>query len=96
MHAYLNKHIEELKKFKRELYRKVVSRANGTKVREVTYRQPYLSLNIAFFFSRIFAVGIDETVRISVELFAEGGLDRSTDEFWAPQMRLARGHEQAC
>jgi hypothetical protein len=86
---------KNFKKVKRELYGKVVTHDDRTKVRKHIYGQSYLPLNIEFFFSQAFAVEIEDTVRISVEMFADGDLGRSTDEFWATPLRLAHWDEQA-
>ncbi|CAO2655985.1 Nn.00g047880.m01.CDS01 [Neocucurbitaria sp. VM-36] len=51
-HAYLNEHIEEIKKVKGELYGKVEKRDDGTTVRSITYGQPYLPPDTKIFFKR--------------------------------------------
>jgi hypothetical protein len=89
-HAYLNIHIEELKRAKGELYGKV---EEGTLNRSYSDK-PYLPPNIAFFFSKVSAVQIGQIVRISTHVFAEGQDFRSTDQFWATRLRQAHSHER--
>jgi hypothetical protein len=92
-HAYLNVHMEELKKAKGLLYGKVVKNEDGSWTSTVSDK-PYLPPNIAFFFSKVWAVQIGQIVRISTHVFAEGEDTRSTDQFWATQLRQAHSHER--
>lgn len=95
MHAYLNEHMEEIKGVKGELYGEVVMRDDGTKVREITYGQTYLPLNIAFDFSRVYAVAVDEAVWISVKMLTEGEHACSTDGFRVLNCNRLILHKQA-
>jgi hypothetical protein len=92
-HAYLNVHIEELKKAKGELYGKVVTNEDGTWARVIS-DEPYLPPNIALFFSKVSAVQIGQIVQFSTHFFAEGENTHSTDQFWATQLRQAHSHER--
>lgn len=65
VHAYLNEHVDEIKKVKSELYGKRSSREDGTQVNAVTYGQHYPPLDVRFYFSRIWAVAVDEAVCVS-------------------------------
>jgi len=89
-HAYLNEHMDEIKKLKGEMYGKLEIRDDGTRVRTITYGQSYFPPDIALFFRRVHAVSIDEAVQISVDVFAEGEFDWTTDEFWTIQRRQAK------
>lgn len=88
-HLYLNEHMEELKTVKGDLYGEIVKQEDGSTKRVVTYGKPYLPVNIAFLFSRVWAVGIGEVMKLGVAIFAEGEFGESTDEFWATQFKLA-------
>ncbi|KAJ4371596.1 hypothetical protein N0V83_004816 [Neocucurbitaria cava] len=94
VHPYMNEHMEENKKVKGEIYGRAEKREDGTEVRVNIYGQPYLPPDIGFFFSRVWAVGHNDYVRLNVSSFAEGEIGTSVDDFWAIQLRQARMCEQ--
>lgn len=93
VHAYLNLHMEELKRAKGELYGRVSVAEDGTMVRTIT-DEPYLPPDIGFFFSRVSTIQIGQIVRLSTQVFAEGEHWRTADQFWASQLILAQRREQ--
>jgi hypothetical protein len=92
-HAYLNIHMKELKRVKGELYGELVKNEDGSWTRSISDK-PYLPPNIAFFFSKVWAVQVGQIVQISTLVFAEGQDFRSTDQFWATRLRQAHSHER--
>ncbi|KAF1950075.1 hypothetical protein CC80DRAFT_598496 [Byssothecium circinans] len=82
VHAYLNTHMEEVKKVKGEMYGKLVTKEDGRMVREITYGESWLPPDISFFFSQVYAMLVGEEVWVSVKVFAEGEFGWDVDRFW--------------
>jgi hypothetical protein len=94
-HAYLNEHMEELKRVKGEIYGEVVRNEDGSFSRMICVdSKPCLPPNIALFFDKVFAVQIDDIVQFSTRVYAEGQDSRSTDQYFATRARQARRCEQ--
>jgi hypothetical protein len=89
-HRYLNENIEELKRVKSEIYGERLKQEDGSTVIWVTEGKPYLPPDLPFFFSRVWAMGVGETVNIGVVVWVEGELGWTTEEFWDIQMKQVR------
>ncbi|KAH6870097.1 hypothetical protein BKA58DRAFT_171295 [Alternaria rosae] len=93
-HAYLNLHMEELKLAKGMLFGKPSGvTEDGIVIRTIS-DEPYSPPDIGFFFMHVAAIQIGKVVRFSTRVFAEGERWRTTDTFWATQLKQAHYREQ--
>ena len=95
-HVCLSLHIEELKLAKGMFYRTPTRvTENGMISMTVGERyEPFLPHDIVFFFWKLWAMQVDQIVRSSIRVLAEGEVGVTADRFWAMQLKQAGHREQ--
>ena len=56
--------------------------------------EPWLPLDVEFFFWKVDAVQIGQSVGFNTRVFSEGELGRTADTFWDTQLKQAQRREQ--
>ncbi|KAH4251062.1 hypothetical protein HBH70_232640 [Parastagonospora nodorum] len=78
VHAYVGRNMQELKKVKGEMYGEEVTRADGSRQRDIIFGQP--------------AINRDDEVWVTVKLYADGEASYPNG-FWAPRLLQVRDYE---
>ncbi|KAF2477209.1 uncharacterized protein BDR25DRAFT_44344 [Lindgomyces ingoldianus] len=85
VHAYLNHHMDEIKRVKGDCYRESIEQG-----------RLYLPDSVGFFFKSVYAnapVDNKDLIRVAVAVFADSEFGLSVDRLWASNLRYTDWHE---